>query len=130
MRSGKLLAIVAIILLSRISLYSQAAPDLEQGLKPYGSFHGGDLDHVSLTNGNLFFLGRLFSYFERGELDYPIELQYDNKNFSFYQTCAPPPSHSCSNTAVFGAPPDNPQQSNGSSVTLGFEGLPTVVGVE
>lgn len=56
MRPGKLLLFPVVLLFSLLSS-CQAAPDLEQGLKPYGSYHGEDLDHISLSNGNLFFLG-------------------------------------------------------------------------
>src|SRR5262249_21010523 len=48
------------------SLSAQAAPDVEQGMKPYGSYHGGDLDSISMSNGNLFFHADLFAYSQRG----------------------------------------------------------------
>ncbi len=32
---------------------AQTTPDLEEGMKPYGDFHGGDIDQVSLSSGKL-----------------------------------------------------------------------------
>jgi hypothetical protein len=33
--------------------YAQDLAGLEQGIKPYGSYHGGDIDSISMVNGNL-----------------------------------------------------------------------------
>jgi RHS repeat-associated protein len=106
-----------------VSLQAQAAPDLEQGLKPYGSYQGGNLDSVSLSNGNLFFHAGLLAYSQRaGELAYPIVLQYNNENYSLYTT--PPCNPRCpvQNYAVFGADPNTPQDSLGAAVSIAFEG--------
>src|SRR5262249_2453369 len=111
---------------------AQTSPDIEQGMKPYGSYHGGDLDHVSLTNGNLFFEAPMFAYSQRGgELAYPIVLRYNNKNFSLYQMqppCPPgTPKQQCPlrMQVLFG--PNSlrtSRSSHGSTVTLGFDGFP------
>jgi hypothetical protein len=42
------------------NLAGQTTPDLEAGLKPYGSYHGGDIDTVNLATGNLTFIFPLF----------------------------------------------------------------------
>jgi len=48
-------AIVAcfIALLFSGLVYSQTEPNLETGIKPYGSYHGTDVDTVSIMNGNV-----------------------------------------------------------------------------
>ena len=47
-------------------LFSQDNPNTESGLKPYGSFHGGDIDSISLTSGNVMLHIPLLSYPQRG----------------------------------------------------------------
>jgi RHS repeat-associated protein len=122
-----LLALAGLILGASVALVAQTTPDLEQGLKPFGSYHGGAIDNVSLTNGNLFLRADLLSYSQRGsDLDYPIVLQYNNKNLSLYQgpPCAPPPSKQCTIQVVFGPNPlGTTMASAGNSVTIGFEGF-------
>src|SRR5579872_2648870 len=113
----------------KLPLVGQASPDVEQGEKLYGAFHGGALDTVSLTSGNLFFRAPLFTYSQRGgELSYPIVLQYNNKSFSLFQRACPPPppgSHPpCPMDLIFGPPWAHRDVSYGNSVTVGFEGLP------
>ncbi|MGC2695654.1 MAG: hypothetical protein WA738_07670, partial [Candidatus Angelobacter sp.] len=124
-----------VLLFASVAL-SQVSPDLEQGMKPYGSYHGGAIDQVSLTNQNLILQANLFTYSQRGgELAYPIVLRYNNKNFSLYQTpCAPGTKLGTTQCplrlrVVFGpAPLGTPSVSHGASVTVGFDGLPTVGG--
>jgi len=41
-------------------------PDIEEGTKPYGAFHGGDIDQVSLSSGKLEVNIPLLSYPQRG----------------------------------------------------------------
>jgi len=114
--------------------------DWEQGFKQYGSYHGGDLDKISLTNQNLFFKADLFAYSQRsGELAYPVSIQYNSKALTQFQqsTCPPgtPPSelHTCLMFyTVWGAPWNGGKISNGNSVMVGFGGgglggLPYVV---
>jgi len=68
MKTRRLLAAVAVILSTGISLLGQDSPNMEQGIKPYGSYHGGDLDSVNLLNGNLTLHIPLISYPQRGDL--------------------------------------------------------------
>ena len=49
------LGCLLVVLLSASFVVAQVEPNLEQGMKPYGSYHGGDIDVVSLSNGNLTF---------------------------------------------------------------------------
>jgi len=66
------------------------ATDLAPGLQPYQSYHGGDLDQVNLSNGNLHVRIPLISYPQRGgklKLDYALE--YDGKGLSVQPVCVP-----------------------------------------
>src|SRR5215467_10376869 len=129
MRSGRVLFFSAIILFSVFAL-AQVSPDLDQGMKPYGSYHGGNLDHISMSNGNLFFHADLLSYSQRGgELAYPIELQYNNENFNQFQyTCpAGTPANQCPVYLVFGPPWTWTNVNRGNSVTIGVETPPSVI---
>lgn len=60
--------------------FAQADVNVEQGTKPYGSYMGGDIDSVSLTNGNLNLHIPLVSYPQRGgRLKLEFFLRYNNK---------------------------------------------------
>jgi hypothetical protein len=49
-----------------LSANAQTTPDLLEGLTPYQSFHGGDIDLVNLSNGNLLLQIPLIDYPQRG----------------------------------------------------------------
>ncbi len=53
MRLFRLIVVFAVILLNCGPIFSQTAPNLENGFKPYGSYDGSHLDTVNLMNGNL-----------------------------------------------------------------------------
>jgi len=65
-----LIILSAILALSGVSVpgiaKAQDPAGLEQGLKPYGSYDGGDLDSISLVNGGLDLHIPLVSYPQRG----------------------------------------------------------------
>lgn len=66
---------------------SPASPDQEQGLKPFGTFEGTDIDSVSLTNGNVSLHIPLFSYPQRGGmLKLDLSIVYNNHSW-FAQVC-------------------------------------------
>src|SRR5258708_7998070 len=60
---------------------AQNNPNEEQGLKPYDSWHGGDLDSVSLTNGGLVLHIPLVSFPQRGNLDLSFSVVFSNKQW-------------------------------------------------
>ncbi|MFZ3215140.1 MAG: hypothetical protein WA192_03685 [Candidatus Acidiferrales bacterium] len=63
----------------------------EQGLKPYGSYHGGDIDVVNLSNGKIDFHAPVVSYPQRGgKLPMGFVLRYDNPTPEVDQLCHPP----------------------------------------
>ncbi len=69
--------------------FGQTNPNLETGLKAYGSYEGGNIDSVSLTNGNLILHAPVFSYPQRGPLDWTYLLTYNNKGFVVHEICNP-----------------------------------------
>jgi len=78
-----LCAILACCTLLVLSMDAQIQPNLEQGLKPYGSYQGGNIDSVSLTNGNLNLHVPLVSYPQRGgKLSLSFSLRYNNKGWT------------------------------------------------
>src|SRR6267378_42950 len=71
------------------SACAQDLPEFEIGLKPFGTYHGGDIDSVSLTNGNLTLHIPLFSYPQRGgKLTKSLAIIYNNKGWRFVTTCS------------------------------------------
>lgn len=62
--------------------------DEQQGLKPYDSWHGGDLDSVSLTSGALALHIPLLSYPQRGSLDLSFSLTFSGKDWTVYSHCS------------------------------------------
>lgn len=61
---------------------TQVDVNVDQGLRPYGSFMGGNLDSISLTNGNLMLHIPLVSYPQRGgRLNLTFFLRYNNKGY-------------------------------------------------
>ena len=79
--SALLSALTPCLLIPALAL-AQADVNVEQGLKPYGSYLGGNLDSVSLTNGNLTLHIPLVSYPQRGgRLNLSFFLRYNNKGY-------------------------------------------------
>ena len=75
------LMLVLLVVVGSISAPAQNNPNEEQGLKPYDSFHGGDLDSISLTNGGLSVHIPLASFPQRGDLDLSFSLSYSSKQW-------------------------------------------------
>ena len=70
------LSIAALVL---FPFTSQAqTPTIDQGTNPYSVLHGGDIDSVSLANGNLLLHIPLISYPQRGDLHLGFFIAYDN----------------------------------------------------
>ncbi len=57
--------IIAILMITAPSA-AQTDPALEEGLKPFGSFHGGNIDSVNTTTGKLEVHIPLISFPQRG----------------------------------------------------------------
>jgi hypothetical protein len=63
-----MLSLAACILLGLFPMttFAQITPDVAEGLTPYQSFQGGDIDSVNLSNGNVLIRIPLWSYPQRG----------------------------------------------------------------
>ena len=68
-------------------LLAQDNDDLQQGLKAYGTYRGGEFDSVSMTNGNLILDIPLFSYPQRGKVSWGYKLIYNGKNYKEWTQC-------------------------------------------
>ena len=67
---------------------AQESDDLQQGIKAYGTYRGGDIDSVSMTSGSLNVKIPLVSYPQRGKLRLGYSLLYNgNKNYRSKTTC-------------------------------------------
>ena len=71
---------------AQTSTTSGAAALEDMGLKPYGAYHGGEIDTVSLSNGNLFAKIPLFSVPQRGALPLSYSLYYNVHHAKSYKT--------------------------------------------
>ncbi|MGH9670813.1 MAG: hypothetical protein ACRD3A_11970 [Terriglobales bacterium] len=81
----KRLLVTAVLAGASLAAWAQADPAIQQGLKPYGSYHGGDIDSVSLTNGNLTLHISVASYPQRGDkLTFNFFALYNNKGWRVF----------------------------------------------
>src|SRR5437016_1590791 len=55
-----------LLTLAGVSAYAQVQPNIEGGMHAFGSYHGGEVDAVSLSNGNVLYKIPLLSYPQRG----------------------------------------------------------------
>ena len=84
----RLLVLLPLFAFLVISTLAQTTPDLENGMKPYGSFQSGSIDSVSLTNGNLAINVPFWSLPQRGgKLHVGLSLYYAGNNFYAQKTC-------------------------------------------
>ena len=77
-----------VVLSSAVVAMAQDQEDIQNGIKAYGTYRGGDIDSVSMTNGNLVIKIPLASYPQRGKVHLSYSLFYTNKrNSSSRQIC-------------------------------------------
>src|SRR4051812_14037260 len=68
---------------------AQDNDDLQQGLKAYGTYRGGEIDSVSMTNGGLSLDVPLASFPQRGKVSSGFKLVYvGSKNYVETTHCA------------------------------------------
>jgi RHS repeat-associated protein len=83
MRARGLLLGLTIALFCGMPAFGQDTAGMEQGLKPYGAFHGGDIDSVSMVNMKLNLHIPLVSYPQRGgKLHVGFYVSYWNQIFT------------------------------------------------
>jgi RHS repeat-associated protein len=73
-------------LVSTTAIHAQANPNIDQGFHPYGSYEGGTVDTVSLSNGALNIQIPVVSYPQRGDLHLSFSLRYGSKAWSVAHT--------------------------------------------
>ncbi len=81
----------ALLLSTRLaaqSLPNDTAMD-DLGVTPYASYHGGDIDNISMTNGTVSLNLPLLSYPQRGKLGVSFNLMYNNEPEHYSQLCDP-----------------------------------------
>src|SRR5579871_1142472 len=81
MRSAKLWVLLGVMLAGSFAAFAQTNVNEEQGMKPYDSWHGGDLDSVSMTNGGLALHIPLVSFPQRGNLDLGFSVYASSKSW-------------------------------------------------
>jgi RHS repeat-associated protein len=66
--------------------------DDQMGLQPYQSYHGGDIDHIGLSNGTLSVDFPFLEYPQRGNLNLSFHLYYNNQPEHYAIECIPDPT--------------------------------------
>jgi YD repeat-containing protein len=77
-----LCALSLCLAVSTATIHAQANPNIDQGFHPYGSYEGGSVDTVSLSNGALNIQIPVVSYPQRGDLHLSFSLRYGSKAWS------------------------------------------------
>jgi hypothetical protein len=87
MKSAKLWILLGVLLVGTYPVLAQTNVNEEQGLKPYDSWHGGDLDSVSMSNGGLTLHIPLLGYPQRGNLDLSFTAYSNTKQWVLVPSC-------------------------------------------
>lgn len=74
-------------LAASVASVAQSNPSTDEGMKPYDSFHGGAIDSISMTSGNLFAHKQLYSSAQRGRATLTLSMQYNNKGYRLQTAC-------------------------------------------
>jgi RHS repeat-associated protein len=88
MRTSAIFVISAIFMLFPVASSAQAID--EQGVKPYGSYHVGDVDMVSLQSAKLEVHAPLLEYKQRGRLQLAFGLRYESAMWNETKSCGIP----------------------------------------
>ena len=84
MRLSRLLfAVFTFVFIVSAAAVSQVNPNEDQGLRPYDSLHGGELDSVSVTTGGLSLHIPLVSFPQRGNLDLSFKISFSKLDNRF-----------------------------------------------
>ena len=78
---AKILLCASLFMVLGIFCNAQQNPNLDNGLDPYGSYHGGDIDSISVINGGLTLHAPVSSYSQRGSLSVDFFLVANSKNW-------------------------------------------------
>ena len=73
--------------------FAQSNPNLDNGIKAFGSYDVGSIDHVDLATGALSLKIPIASYSQRGSLPtINVEIMYESKAFGINGHCEVPPN--------------------------------------
>jgi len=87
-RDIRCFALLISLMFASIGRLTAQDPDgIQQGIKAYGTYRGGDIDTVSMTNGNVIVHIPIASYPQRGKLNLSYSLLYNNKGFFTITKC-------------------------------------------
>jgi RHS repeat-associated protein len=81
MNSMKQWFLLAVLFAGSASAFAQTNVNEEQGMGPFGSYHGGDLDSISMTGGGLSLHIPLVSFPQRGNLDLSFAVYATSKGW-------------------------------------------------
>ena len=97
--------------------FAQDLPDVAQGLQPYATYHGGDLDQVSILNGGLTVRIPLMSYPQKGALSLSYSVIFNSFGFQDVAQCI--------TSEGYNGPVATDPEHNGCTYTL--EQIPTAL---
>lgn len=87
-----------VLLFAAMAANAQTVAGAEQGMKPYGSYEGGNIDSISMVNGSLTLHIPIISYPQRGgKLHMDFYLYYANTILKPLATCSAQ-THMCSSS--------------------------------
>ena len=83
-------SVLFLLLFNVLAANAQDLAGLEQGIKPYGSYNGGDIDSISMVNGSLTLHIPLISFPQRGgRLHLGFSLFYNNPIYTLTNNTLP-----------------------------------------
>jgi RHS repeat-associated protein len=81
-------ALIAMLLASQILALAQSQYEFDQGMRPFGAYHAGDIDSINLSSGALSVTIPLISYPQRGgKLNLEYALQYNSSSSQAIYGC-------------------------------------------
>jgi len=86
-KSQHFLSLAVLLAFCGATALAQTNPNIENGLKPFGSYDGSDVDSVDLWAGGLTVHIPLFSYPQRGTLKSESVMALNSKIFKVFQNC-------------------------------------------
>jgi RHS repeat-associated protein len=81
------LGLALLLACGSVSAVAQTNVNEEQGMKPYDSWHGGDLDSISMTNGSALLHVPLVCFPQRGGLELCFAVHSNTKQWQLATAC-------------------------------------------
>lgn len=113
------LLLLVVVAFTTLHLGGQTLAGVEQGIKPYGSYEGGNVDSVNMVNGSLTLNIPLVSYSRRGgKLKLAFRLVYDNPWLQPFATACDEYTKICRTTGYNLAYIANPSNCGGNTSAM------------